>query len=176
VVAALLPGAVDQAVALDRAVVELLERLNVEYEPLCGVPAIHQHGLEVQLLAVRQGAQHLLDMMELGLAVAVGVVDVVADDPELLSLGVDMDAVDHPDALDHRLGVAAVLAAHQPDAARMALLQNRVVEDRVAFFAGHDLPADFLPDQPGRDPLPSEVTVGQVVAEATGVLGKVVSV
>ena len=117
VVVAPLAGLVDQPVALEGAVVEFLERLNVEHQPLRGVPAVHQHGLKGELLVMHQVVEHLLDVMELGLAVALGVVDAVVDDPELLGFGVDVDAVNHPDAPDHRVGIAAVLAAHQSDAA-----------------------------------------------------------
>ena len=55
----------------------------------------------------------------------------------------------------------------------MGLVQHRVVKDDAARCTGGDLAAHVLPDQPGGDPFPCEVAVGQVVAETTGVLGKV---
>ena len=55
----------------------------------------------------------------------------------------------------------------------MGLAQHRVVKDDVARCTGGELAAHVLPDQSGGDPLPCEVAVGQVVAETTGVLGKV---
>ena len=45
-----------------------------------------------------QVVEHLLDVVELGLVVAAGIVDAVVDDPELLRSRVDIDAVDDPDA------------------------------------------------------------------------------
>ena len=173
VVVAPLPGLIDEAVALEGAVVEFLERLDVEHQPLRGVPTVHQHGLEVELLVMHQVVEHLLDVVELGLVVAAGIVDAVVDDPELLRCGVDIDAVDDPDAPDHRLGVAAVLTAYQIDVLRVGLVQHRVIKDDVARLTGHDLAAHVLPEQPGGDPLPCKVAVGQIVAEAPGVLGKV---
>ena len=56
---------------------------------------------------------------------------------------------------------------------RVGLVQHRVIKDDVARLTGHDLAAHVLPEQSGGDPLPCEVAVGQVVAETTGVLGKV---
>jgi hypothetical protein len=53
---------------------------------------------QVELLVMPQVVEHLLDVVELGLVVAAGIVDAVVDDPELLRSRVDIDAVDDPDA------------------------------------------------------------------------------
>lgn len=56
--------------------------------------------------------QHVVYMVKLGVAVAVGIVAAVVDEPELIDLGIDLHTSHDADALDDSLGVAAPLPAN----------------------------------------------------------------
>lgn len=55
----------------------------------------HLLAFAVQLLVFQRVVQHVVDMVELGLAIPAGVVEPVVDQPELVGPGIDVDA-GHP--------------------------------------------------------------------------------
>src|SRR4051812_277301 len=75
--------------------------------------------------------QHLPYVIELAQAVRFGIEDTVVNHPEVLGLGVDVDARDHADAPDDALFVAAPLLARYLDRRPEALLEHSIVEDQV---------------------------------------------
>ena len=64
---------------------------------------------------------HVLHMVELALAVPVGIVHAVIDHPAPARLGIDVHAVDQTDAFDQSVRIAAVLQPHQFDLVREVL-------------------------------------------------------
>ena len=117
--------------------------------------------------------QHVSNMVELGLAVPVGVVESVVDEPELIQLRIDIDAGHHADALNHRLGVAAPLPADQLDAVGIALVQHRIVEQHIARSGWHQVPAHVVPHQPRGNPLAAQIAIDGIVAESLAMIRKV---
>ena len=107
---------IDQPVALERTVVELVQLLDEQHQLLRGVPAVHQHAIEVQAFVGQQAQQHVLDVIGLGLAIAIRVIEPVVRNPVLPGVRIDIQAVDHPDALDQAMRIAVVLAADHLDA------------------------------------------------------------
>ena len=112
-------------------------------------------------------------MVELGLAVRAGVVDAPVDDPVLASVQVDVHAVDDADAFHDAVLVAAVLAAHEFDLERVALVQHRVVEDQAGVPAAADQVPDGPPDGIRRHVVLHEVAVDGIMRENRLVLGHV---
>jgi hypothetical protein len=78
-----------------------------------------------------QAPQHLFDMVEFALAIALRVEDAVVDHPEPPGLGGDVHARDQPDAPDDLLLIAAPLAPDRLDVGTETLVQHGVVEDQV---------------------------------------------
>ena len=129
---------VHQPVAFERAVKHLPGPVDVQHDLLGGVPGVHQDGAERQPLLQEGVVEHVPHLVELGLAVRVGVVGAPVDHPVLAGVEVDIQAVDHADALDHRVLVAAILATHEFYVERVALVQHRVVEDQAGVLGVAD--------------------------------------
>jgi hypothetical protein len=70
--------------------------------------------------------QHLMEVIDLRLAVGVRVVDAVVDNPELVGFGIDVDAGDDPDASDHIASVAAPLTADHLHLTRAVFVPARL--------------------------------------------------
>ena len=117
--------------------------------------------------------QHVANMIELGLAIAVRIVDAVIDDPVFAALRVHVDAVHHPDALDEAVNVAAVLPPHELDLMREILVGDRVIEYDATVFMRHDLRAHVVPYEPRRHVLAAQKAVDGIVAHVVDVIGKV---
>ncbi len=58
-------------------------------------------------------SQHVPYTIELAFAIAVRVIDAVVNAPELAKVRIDVHTRHDPDALDHAVGVATLLLAHQ---------------------------------------------------------------
>ncbi len=109
----------------------------------------------------------------LGLAVPVGIVEPVIEQPELLGLGIDVDAGYHANALDNRLGVAAPLAAHEFNPMGILFVQHSVVKEQVTPHRGLNLPAHVVPNQPRGHFLTTQITIDGIVAEGLAMVRKV---
>lgn len=68
-------------------------------------------------------------MIELGLAVTIGFIDAVVDDPILTTVGVDVETVGNADVLNNAICIAVVLAAHQLNAAGVVFIQDQVIKN-----------------------------------------------
>jgi hypothetical protein len=145
-------GIVDLTVVLERAVVNLAEEVDEQHQILGRVPGIHEDRMKRQLLVLHDLREHVLHVVELALAVPVGIANAVIDHPVLARLGIDVHAVDQADALDQTVGVAGKLQPHQFDLVREVLVQHGVVENDEAMDRGLNLPA--------RAPIPAAMSAG----------------
>ncbi len=160
-------------VVLERAVVDFVQRFDVKHQVFRGVPGVHQHGLKRQLLLIDHVLQHLPNMVKFSLAVAIGVIDTVVNEPELVGLRVDVDTGDDADTTNDAAGIAAILAAHQLDGVRVILIEHRVIEDDVALLGRRQLRADIVPDETRCDALAAQVTVDGIMAQPLAMVGEV---
>ena len=87
------------------------------HEPPHSIPAIPQNNLEGEFFSVERVVEHVADMLQCGLAVAVLVKDAVGTEPKLAGLRVDINASDKAAAFNDGFSIATVLAAHQFDGA-----------------------------------------------------------
>jgi len=115
--------------------------------------------VERQLFVFEGVVEHVPHVVELGLAVRVGVVGAPVDDPVLAGVEVDIQAVDDADALDNAVFVAAILAADEFYVERVALVQHRVVEYQAGVFAAADGIPHRRPDGFGRYVVLHEIPV-----------------
>ena len=104
-------------------------------------------------------------MIVLAFTVACRIINPVVDQPKLIPLGIDVDARYPPNALDHRLGMTAVLATHQFNGKRGILVQHGVIKNHLALRGRDHLATHILPDQAWRNLIPSHVTRDRIVAE-----------
>src|SRR5215210_8447444 len=109
------------AVAPQRAVERLFHPVDEKHRVFGGVPGVHQHRPKRQP-PMLDATQHLLDMIELALAISVRVEDPVVDYPETLRFWVHVDARDYPYTTNHALLVAAPLLTHHLDVRAEALV------------------------------------------------------
>ncbi len=99
-------------VVFERTVVHLPQGFDEEHE-VCGrLPTIPQHRLNGQPFLVHHIREHLMDMIKLGVAVALGIVETVVNEPKLIGLGIAIDTGHHADTFDDGFGMAAPLPAH----------------------------------------------------------------
>jgi hypothetical protein len=118
-------------------------------------------------------AQHLAHVIEFAGAIAVWIRHPVVNQPELVSLGIDLDAGHHPNAFDHSCGMATVLATHQLKGKRAMLVQDWVIKQHRSARRQHELPAHVVPHQAGRHPFAAEGAVDRVRAALLAMVGKV---
>ena len=161
------------AVGLERAIKQLSGPVDVHHQILGGVPGVHQHGAERQLLGFEGVVEHVPHVVELGLAVAAGVVHPPVDDPMLAGVKVGIQAIDHANALHDAVLVAAVLAAHQFHLEGVALVQHGVVEDQAGVCAAADNVAHGRPDGIRGYVVLHEIPVYGVMRENRLVLGHI---
>lgn len=97
-----------------------------------GIPGVHQHGMARQPFLMDHIGEHLPRTVQLGVAIAVGIIDAVINQPELIGLRTDVDPGHHANALDHGFGVAAPLPAYTSIRRELLLVQHRIIEEQVA--------------------------------------------
>ena len=164
---------IDQSVALEWAVEDLAGSVDVHHQLCGGVPGVHQHHAERQLLDRDGLVEHLLDVLQLGLVVALRIKDPPVDDPVVPALGVHVQAVDHADALDQGVCIAAVLSAHQFDLVGGVLVRDAVVEQQKSIRILLDVFLCVLPDDRRRDVVVLQVAVDGVVREMWVVVSQI---
>lgn len=108
---------IDQAIALQWAVIDLANRFDEQHQLLRRVPRIHEHGAASQLLVMDHIGQHIAHMIELGQAIVLRVVNPVIDDPVLSGIQIHIHTRHDADAFDNPVLIAAVLPPHQLDLA-----------------------------------------------------------
>jgi hypothetical protein len=166
-------GIIHLAVRLEGAIIDFLQGLDEQHQVFGGIPTVHQHGLERQALVIDGIAEHVMDMIELGFAVAIGIVEPVVDQPERIQLRIHIDAGDDADAADQAMGIATVLAAHQVDLPGEVLIQHGVVKEQITGGYRDNLGTDVIPYQPRRHPFTPQVTVDGIMTEGVIVIGKI---
>ena len=146
----LVAGIIDEAVAFQRAV----KRFAGGQQPLeqgrGGVPAVHEHCAVVNVARGQLG-EYASHVLELDLAVHVGGDEAVINQPKLVGVEVDVHEIDHADADNHAVGIAAVLAADLLDATTVVLVEHRIVEQDVVTGAERHLLPHLLPELTWRE-------------------------
>lgn len=168
-VGSLAAGVIDKTVGLDRADEGQLESVNEDHHVFGRVPGVHEHRLGGQHLLGQGTGEHFAHMVELAFAIPIGVVQTVVDDPVLPAVGVNVQAIDHADAFDQTVGVAAVLQPHQIDMVRVVFVDDRVVKDQATTGRSDDIGFDVLPNQTGRQFIAPQHAVDRIVTESTAV-------
>lgn len=140
-------GIIHLAVVFERTVIDLLQGFDEQHQLLGGIPGVHQHGAKRQPLVMAHVRQHVMDVIELGFAVPIGIIEAVIDEPELIGRRIDVDAGHDADTLDHGFGIATPLPADQLNPMGVLLVQDRVVEEEVARRGRHKVPAHVVPNQ-----------------------------
>ena len=69
-----------------------------------------------------------LEVNELAVAIALGIEEAKIESPETLQLRVEVDTSDHPDAGNHRMGVATPPSSYHLNEMGMSLVENHVVK------------------------------------------------
>lgn len=168
-----LPFAVIHApVGLDGAVELLAHPIHQQHQVLGGVPGVEQHAVKRQVLAGNGAHQHVLNMVQLGLAVLLRGKDPIVDGPILAGLGIDVDAIHQADTLDQAVGVATVLPPYQFDMVRVILVEDGVVKHDAAPGANDDFALGMLPDLIRGQLVALQVALDRVVAESWAVIRK----
>ena len=165
-VGALACGVIDQTVGLDRADEGQLQSVDEDHHVLGRIPGVHEHRAGGQGFLGQGPCEHLAHMVELAFTVPLGVVQTVVDDPVLATLGVDVQAIDHADAFDQSVGVAAVLQPHQIDMMGMVLVDDGVIEDQTTLGRGDDIALDVFPDQTRRQLIATQHSIDCIVTES----------
>jgi hypothetical protein len=88
-------------------------------------------------------------------------------------LDVHVQAVDHPNALDQAVGVAAVLFAHQLDFVRVVLVQNAVIENQAGIVVKFDVSSGEIPDISRADVGILQVAIYGIVRKPLMVIRKI---
>jgi hypothetical protein len=164
---------IDLAIILERAVVHFPERLNIQHQIFGGIPSVHQDSMERKLFVEHEVVEHVSYMVEFGLAITVGIIDAIVDEPELVGLRIDVDTGHDPNPFDHGAGVATILPPDQLDDKRVVLIEDSIVKNDVAPRCGDHILNNIFPDQARRQSLVAEVAINRVMAKLRAVIGEV---
>ena len=164
---------IDLTIILERTVVDFVQPLNQQQNFLRSVPTVHQNCPKRQLFLINAVEQHVLHMVQLGLAVPFRVIDAVVNDPELIDLRIDVDTGDNANALDDFMNIATVLFSNQFDVSGKVLVNHCVIKNQETIGRLNHLPFDTLPHQPGSNFVASQITVRGIVTEFLSMLCKV---
>ena len=156
---------VDLAVALERAVEDLVGPVYMQHQVLGGIPGVHQYNPERQLLGVQCVIKHFLHVREFGLGVVFRVKDTPIDDPVALGFGVDIQAVDDTDSLDQSMRVAAILQSNHFYFVRMVLVRDAVVKYKKCIRICFNDALHLLPDNFGRNIIILQIPINRIVRE-----------
>lgn len=159
-------------IALNGAVEGFLLRHQPFKEVGDGIPAIHQHGLIANLTG-SQLVEHLQNVVNLALAILIGVKDAVVNEPELVGGRIEIHAVDYANALDDTVGVARVLAANQLNFMAVFFIEDGIIKQHVPIGTELDLVTDLLPYLAGRKAAGLEEVLHIVVSKALEMLGQI---
>ena len=112
-------------------------------------------------------------MVELGLAVALGIIKAIVQHPTSPALRMDIQARNQPDAVDDTMLVAAPLPLAHFNTRPKSLVQNGVIKHHVSgCIKVHDL-AGVLPQQAWRQYLTTQIAVDGIVAPTLKMLGQI---
>ncbi|OQA13842.1 MAG: hypothetical protein BWY63_03347 [Chloroflexi bacterium ADurb.Bin360] len=164
---------IDQAIAFERAIVQFAQALNPQHQFPFGIPGIHQHRPKRQLLVMDHVQHHLPHMIQFAFSVAVGIVDAVINNPELIQFRIHIHAGHNPDPTDDPMFVAAILLAHQFNLTGVLLIQHGIIKDHIALRRSDHLRLHILPYQTRCDFVPFQIPLGPIMAEFFGVVRKI---
>jgi hypothetical protein len=166
-------GLINQPITFKRAVAHQVQRLNKTHHLARGVPRVHKHCSEGQALVVHHVGQHLLHMIEFVFVVPFGVVYAKINDLVRVNITINVNAVDHPNAFDQAMRVAAVLTAHQFNAMGKIFIQHHVIKNDVSFGRVNNIATHVVPHIAARDTVFFEISIDRVVAHLLSVLRKI---
>ena len=161
------------AVILERAIIDLFQALHKQHDILGRIPAIHQDEPKQKFLLIHTVCQHIMHMIQLGLAIPVRIINALVDDPELVQHGIDIHTGHHPNSFDDPVCISAPLAPHQIHLEREILIHNRVIKHHISFRNLCHLSFHIFPYQVGRDFFACQIPVDRVMAEFLGVISKI---
>lgn len=120
--------------------------------------------------------EHLPEVVELGLAVRVRVVDPPVDNPVVAGVEVDEQAVDHADAFDHHVFVAAIhwrRTSHEFYFKRVAFVEDAAVDYQAGILAVTAGGQGRQPDDRRGYLVVHKISVNRIVREVSVVVGHV---
>ena len=164
---------IHQAIILERAVVDFAQFLNLEHDIFGGIPAIHQHVSEQKLLLIHTIFQHVMHMIQLGLAVALRIINAIVDDSELIHSRIDIHTGHYSDPFDDPMCITTPLPPDQVHLEREILIHHRVIKHQVAFRNLCPLTFHIFPYQVGRDLFACQIPVDRIMAEFLSVISKI---
>ena len=123
--------------------------MNARHQRHGGIPGIHQDRAELEAAPLDR-IEHLGDVIEFGLAIALWIEEAVVNDPIAVEFRVVVDRIDNADALNHTVRVTAVLAAHAFNLEGIRLINYRVIEDQVSLRGLDERFSGLLPEQTRR--------------------------
>lgn len=164
---------IDLTIIFEPTVVNLLHPFDQQHHIFGRIPGVHQHRAKGQLLVFNGVGQHLLQLIKLRFAIAIGVINAIINDPKLVGLGVDINAGDDADAFDDVVGIATVLAAHQVNLEGVVLIQDRVIEDDIALGTQHEVWANWFPQQARLNAVIGKIAIDGMARKLLAVLSKV---
>lgn len=95
------------AVVFERAIIGLFQALDEQQDVLGRIPTIHQDEPEQKVLLIDAICQHVMHMVQLGLAIAFGIINSIVNDPESIQRGVDIHTGHDPNSFDDLMRIAA---------------------------------------------------------------------
>ena len=172
-VARLVGAGIHLTIVFERAVVDLVEMLDMQHQLTFGIPAIHQYASKRQAFVVQGIVQHLPDMIQFALAIPLRVVNPVVNDPELIRFRVDVDTRHHSNPLDNAMSISTVLPSHQFDLEGGIVIQHGVVKGDVSPRRGYHLSFHILPHHAGGQLFFLQIPFDRIMAKAWTVIGKI---
>src|SRR4030066_2568750 len=161
-------------IVFEWAVIYLLQRFfNKEHHILRRIPAIHQHSIECNPLLVHTIGQHLMQMIQLRLAISIGIVDPIINNPKLVRRWVDIHTSHYTDPFDHATCIPAILSLNQLNLVRIVLVNHRIVKHDISVGILHHSSFHVFPNQVRCNLISGQVSIDHIVSEYFSVLCKV---
>ena len=118
-------------------------------------------------------AQHLQQVLNLGLAIPLRVIDAIIKYPNGVFFRVDIDTGDNPDANDDLFGVAIPLSTGWLNLKGVPFISHWIIKDNVAVFREDYIMTYILPDLVWGNLFPTQVAIDLVVAPVLAMVYKV---
>ena len=113
-----------------------------------------------------------MQVIHFRLAIPIGVIDPIVNDPKLIRSRIDVHTSHHTNAFDDTMRTSTVWPPYQLNLVRGVLVCYRVIKNNVTVDALHHLLLYIFPNQMGGNLVPGYVTVELIVAECYSVLSK----
>jgi hypothetical protein len=158
------------AVIFERTIIDLFQRLDEQHDFFGRIPAVHQDEAKQQVLLIDTIGQHVMHMIQLGLAISLRIIDAIVNDPELIRSGIDIHTSYHAHSFDNPMRISTPLPPHQIHLEREILVHDRVIKHQVPIRSLFHLTFHIFPYQVGRDFFACQIAVDRIMAEFLGVV------